>query len=109
MERRYSGLGTGAWLSVQLHVQGLCRRSWVKGRSWSAARRMGMQNFPSLKEGLSCMVVSVRLKVSRCSGMFRFCDCISWDPLGGRLDLGCSTPAPQERGTSLKDLLVGVF
>lgn len=36
-------------------------------------------------------------------------DCTSWDLLGGRLGLGCSAPAPHERGTSLKDPLVGVF
>ena len=36
-------------------------------------------------------------------------DCTSWDPLGGQLGLGCSTSAPQERGTSLEDPLVGVF
>lgn len=64
--------GTGAWLSVQLHMQGLCHRSWVKDRAWSAARRMEMQNFPNQVEGLSCMVVSVRMSVSQCSGTFCF-------------------------------------
>ena len=33
-------------------------------------------------------------------------DCTSWDPLGGRLGLGCSTPVPQEGGISLENPLV---
>lgn len=72
--------GAGAWLSVQLHVQGLCHRSWVKGRAWSADRRLGSSRGGSELHGGQHEAESLTMQQ-----YVLLHDCTSWDPLGGCL------------------------
>lgn len=71
-----------------------------EGQGLICSQEDGDEKFPKLEGGSQLRGGQREAESLPMQRYVLLCDCTSWDPLGGQLDLGCSTPAPQEREIS---------